>query len=111
SLPCRLREIFGSLTVIALASCVCSLAGCCRPWQTSAMDPPSSPPQEYGQRPYSDSYSPPTPNAYKSAPYSDPYAARPLSGQYPNTPPTDGYQPGSRSDPLGPVTRSNSYQH
>jgi len=44
------------LTVIALASCIGFLEGCCRPWLTSAADPPSLSPQQYGQGPYSDSY-------------------------------------------------------
>jgi hypothetical protein len=70
-----------------------ALAGCCRPWQTSAAEPLPAEPQPYGQGPYSNSYS----RSYA-----------PSSGQYGPPPLSAGYEAASPSNPLGPVPRSNS---
>src|SRR5262249_48533707 len=85
-----------ALIITALAVCLLLLSGCCRPWFSSADDPPSSPPRHYGQ-----AHEAPPANSYKPPSYSS------GKGQY--VPRTNGYGPAS---PQMPVPRTNnSYQY
>ena len=83
-------------TPIAIAFAALSIAvgGCCRPWQTSAAEPPL-PPREYSQGAYSDSYEPQPPSdrydyapdpRYRRSEPPNPYGVSPSSRgqtQYP----------------------------
>jgi len=79
--------------VIAIAFAVGTviLWGCCRPWQTSAVEPAPLNPQQYGQggRPYSNSYDPLPPNYYEPEPYDGASQSNPYGRV---TPPRPQYQ-------------------